>query len=76
MSIYDRPTKALMADWAKANIAPDQTFSKLDAQRWFADHYPKIKRNGFEIVVGDDQRFDGLSCIATACRDGLIGCRL
>jgi hypothetical protein len=45
MPIYDRPTKSLMADWANANLAPNQTFSKSDAIGWFAEHYPKIKRN-------------------------------
>jgi hypothetical protein len=28
---------------------------------------------GFEIVVGDDQRLDGLADITAAGRDGLIG---
>lgn len=45
MPIYDRPTKSLMADWAKANLKPNQTFSKSDVVPWFAQHYPKIKRN-------------------------------
>lgn len=45
MPIYDRPAKSLMADWAKANLTPNQTFSKSDVLRWFAEHYPKIKRN-------------------------------
>jgi hypothetical protein len=45
MSIYDRPTKSLMADWAKANLKPNQVFSKSDVVPWFAQHYPKIKRN-------------------------------
>jgi hypothetical protein len=45
MSIYERPTKSLMADWAKEALEPGQTFSKSDAIRWFAEYYPKIKRN-------------------------------
>src|ERR1035437_7399492 len=45
MSIYERPTKSLMADWAKGALKPGQAFSKSDATRWFAEHYPKIKRN-------------------------------
>jgi hypothetical protein len=45
MPIYDRPAKSLIADWAKANLTPDQTFSKSDVVRWFAEHYPKIKRS-------------------------------
>ena len=45
MPIYDRPTKSLMVDWAKANVKPNQVFSKSDVLPWFAEHYPKIKRN-------------------------------
>jgi hypothetical protein len=45
MPIYDRPTKSLMADWAKATLKPNQTFSKSDVVPWFAQHYPKIKRS-------------------------------
>jgi endonuclease len=45
MPIYDRPTKSLMADWAKAHLKPNQDFSKSDVVPWFAQHYPKIKRN-------------------------------
>src|ERR1700674_1661746 len=45
MTIYDRPTKSLMTDWAKENLKPGQTFTKDDAARWFARHYPKIKGN-------------------------------
>ena len=43
--IYDRPTKSLMKDWAKANLTPNQTFSKSDVVFWFAEHYPKIKHS-------------------------------
>src|SRR5215471_1317041 len=49
--IYDRPAKSLIADWAKANLTPDQTFSKSDVVRWFAEHYPKIKRGTIETHV-------------------------
>jgi hypothetical protein len=44
LPIYDRPTKSLLTDWAKANLKPDQVFSKSDVLPWFAEHYPKIKR--------------------------------
>ena len=44
MPIYDRPTKSLMADWAKDNLKPNQVFSKSDVVPWFAQHYPKIKQ--------------------------------
>jgi hypothetical protein len=47
MPIYDRPTKSLMADWAKDNLKPDQVFSKSDVVPWFAQHYPKITPAGF-----------------------------
>lgn len=51
-SIYkDQPTKLLMADWAKASLRPNQIFSKSDAIRWFAEHYPKIKRNTVAMHV-------------------------
>jgi endonuclease len=45
MPIYDRPTKSLMADWAKEHLKPGKTFSKSDPARWFSDKYPNIKRN-------------------------------
>ncbi len=45
MPIYERPTKSLMADWAKEHLVPGQTFKKAAPTQWFADHYPKIKRN-------------------------------
>jgi hypothetical protein len=43
MSIYDRPTKTLMAEWAKQYLTQGKVFGKSDAVRWFAEHYPKIK---------------------------------
>jgi endonuclease len=43
LSIYERPTKSLMADWAKENLSPGQTFKRSAAVQWFAEHYPKIK---------------------------------
>ena len=51
MPIYDRPTKSLMADWAKDNLKPDQVFSKSDVVPWFAQHYPKIKSNNVGMEV-------------------------
>jgi endonuclease len=47
----DQPTKLLMTDWAKGNLTPNQIFSKSDAIRWFAEHYPKIKRNTVAMHV-------------------------
>jgi hypothetical protein len=43
MTIYERPTKSLLAEWAVENLKPGQTFAKDDAARWFATCYPKIK---------------------------------
>lgn len=55
-AIYkDKPTKLLMADWAKANLNPTQTFSKSAPIRWFSEHYPKIKRTTVVMHV------DGMS---------------
>ena len=43
MTIYERPTKSLLAEWVVENLKPGQTFAKDDAARWFATRYPKIK---------------------------------
>ena len=51
MPIYERPTKSLMADWAKQHLTPGQTFKKSDAVQWFAEHYGKIKRNTINIHI-------------------------
>jgi Endonuclease NucS C-terminal domain len=45
MSIYERPAKSLMADWAKEHLTRGQTFKRSAAVQWFAEKYPKIKRN-------------------------------
>jgi hypothetical protein len=55
MQIYDRPTKTLMAEWAKEHLKPGQVFRKADPIRWFTEHYPKIKRNTLALHV------DGMS---------------
>jgi endonuclease len=55
VSIYERPTKSLMIDWVKQHLKPDQTFTRSDVVRWFAEHYPKIKRNTVNMHV------DGMS---------------
>jgi endonuclease len=51
MSIYERPTKSLMVDWAKENLPPGQTFKKSAAMQWFAKEYPKIKSNTVNMHV-------------------------
>ncbi|MCY4421147.1 MAG: endonuclease NucS [Gammaproteobacteria bacterium] len=45
MPIYERSTKELMHDFAAQKLTLGQVFSRKDAVRWFADHYPKIKSN-------------------------------
>lgn len=51
MSIYEKPAKALMQDFARDEINDGQTFAKVDATRWFARNYPKIKSNTVRIHV-------------------------
>lgn len=55
MPIYEKPTKTLMAEWAKANLTPGQTFSKTAPLSWFAEHYSKIKPQTVRMHV------DGMS---------------
>jgi hypothetical protein len=43
MSLYERPTKILMREFADANLKKGQRFSKDDAVNWFRAHYPKIQ---------------------------------
>lgn len=45
MSIYERPTKSLMTDWASQHLIPGQIFGKADVSGWFSEKYPKIKSN-------------------------------
>jgi hypothetical protein len=51
MTIYERPTKSLMTDWARATLKPGQIFAKAEAVLWFAHHYPKIKSSTVNIHV-------------------------
>jgi hypothetical protein len=51
MSIYERPTKSLMADWAREHLSPGQIFNKAAPMQWFAEHYSKIKRNTVGVHV-------------------------
>ena len=55
MPIYDKSTKELMHEFAAQELQPGQVFSRKDAVRWFAEHYPKIKSNTVERHV------DGMS---------------
>jgi endonuclease NucS-like protein len=51
MPIYERPTKSFMKDWADEHLKPGQIFSKSDPIAWFAENYPKIKRNTVNMHV-------------------------
>jgi hypothetical protein len=51
MPIYDRPTKALMAEWAQQNVKIGEVFDKSTPVRWFGEHYPKIKTKTVEMHV-------------------------
>lgn len=51
MSKYDKPTKALMAEWAKDNLQPGVLFSKAQPVAWFRTNYPEIKSNTVEMHV-------------------------
>ena len=55
MTIYEKPTRELMHEFATQELKPGQVFSRKDAVRWFADHYPKIKSNTVGLHV------DGMS---------------
>lgn len=55
MSIYEKTVKELMHEFAAQELKPGQAFSRRDAVRWFADHYPKIKSNTVGMHV------DGMS---------------
>ena len=56
MTIYERPTKALMRDFVAAeNIQKGQIFKKEDAVRWFHAHYPNINPTTVRMHV------DGMS---------------
>lgn len=51
MAIYEKPTKTLMAEWAKEFLQPGVHFSKQQAVDWFKAHYPNIKANTVEMHV-------------------------
>ena len=55
MPIYEKPTRELMHEFAAQELEPGQVFSRKDAVRWFADHYPDIKENTVGLHV------DGMS---------------
>ncbi len=52
MPIYEKPTRELMHEFAAQELKPGQVFSREEAVRWFAEHYPKIKSNTVRLHVG------------------------
>ena len=62
MPIYDKPTRELMHEFAAQRLTPGQVFSRKDAVRWFAEHYPDIKSNTVGLHV------DGMSVNSTQRR--------
>jgi len=55
MAIYEKPTKALMAEWAAVHLDTGKWFQKAAVIAWFKQHYPKIKSNTVAMHV------DGMS---------------
>ena len=55
MPIYEKTVKELMHEFAAQELRPGQVFSRKEAIRWFAEHYPKIKSNTVGLHV------DGMS---------------
>lgn len=51
MSIYEKPTKTLMLDFAKESLKPGQVFEKKNAVDWFASHYPDIRPTTVQMHV-------------------------
>jgi hypothetical protein len=51
MSIYEKPTKTLMREFAKERLKPGQIFEKSDAVGWFAEHYPKVRPTTVQMHV-------------------------
>jgi len=51
MSIYERPTKQLMRDFAQSELKPGQIFDKNAAITWFRANYPKIRPTTVQMHV-------------------------
>jgi hypothetical protein len=51
MSIYDKPTKMPMHEFAKERLKPGQIFERKEAVDWFAQHYPNIKPTTVQMHV-------------------------
>ena len=55
MPIYEKSTRELLHELGAQELKSGQVFSRRDAVRWFADHYPDIKSNTVGLHV------DGMS---------------
>jgi endonuclease len=55
MPIYEKPTKALMTQWANEHLSSGKTFGRGEPVKWFAEHYPKLKSTTIRMHV------DGMS---------------
>lgn len=51
MTIYAKPTKVLMTEWAREHLKPGEVFAKNKPVPWFKQHYPDIKSNTVEMHV-------------------------
>ena len=51
MTIYQKPTKSLMLEFARECLKPGQVFDRTEAIDWFAKHYPKINPKTVEMHV-------------------------
>lgn len=43
MTVYEKPVKVLMREWADTHLQKGQEFSKQNAVQWFAQNYPLVK---------------------------------
>ena len=51
MTIYDKPVKSLMHEFAEARLSKGQVFDKNDAMIWFKERYPRIKPGTVQMHV-------------------------
>lgn len=51
MSIYEKPTKTLMLDFAQETLQPGQIFGKKTAVDWFKARYPDIRPTTVQMHV-------------------------
>lgn len=51
MSIYEKPTKTLLKEWARDHLKANQVFPKNQPIEWFKENYPRIKSNTVDMHV-------------------------